>query len=171
MRKGTKLIASPLSSCSTYRMWHRWNPLTTSFKDTNRFCFTARIMGLINTFTQRLTSFHRRCARCIRCGPAYSTERPKQTRRRMELSTDTVLETAGLRPIEENIRRRRDTALCFASERYAIYTGNVWHPFLFPLACTGMHGTLFPYSKYPYTGLCICTVPVQIILYNIVVYK
>jgi hypothetical protein len=44
--------------------------------------------------------------------------------------TDTVLETAGLRPIEENIRRRRDTALCFASERYAIYTGNVWHPFL-----------------------------------------
>jgi hypothetical protein len=32
--------------------------------------------------------------------------------------------------------------------------------------------TLFPYSKYPYTGLCICTVPVQIILYgNIVVYK
>jgi hypothetical protein len=43
----------------------------------------------------------------------------------------------------------------------------------FPLACTGMHGTpLFPYSKYPYTGLCICTVPVQIILcINIVVYK
>jgi hypothetical protein len=64
--------------------------------------------------------------------------------------TDTVLETAGLRPIEENIRRRRDTALCFASERYAIYTGNV----CILLACTGMHGThSSPYSKYPYTGL------------------
>jgi hypothetical protein len=52
--------------------------------------------------------------------------------------TDTVLETAGLRPIEENIRRRRDTALCFASERYAIYTGNVWHPF-----------SLYRYAWYP----------------------
>ncbi len=44
--------------------------------------------------------------------------------------TDTVLEAAGLRQIKENIRRRRDNALCFASERYAIHTGNVWHPFL-----------------------------------------
>jgi hypothetical protein len=103
-------------------------PLTTSFKDTNRFCFTARIMGLINTFTG-LAFID--VAHDAYAGPAYSTERPNKPEGEWNYPpTDTVLETAGLRPIEENIRRRRDTALCFASERYAIYTGNVWHPFL-----------------------------------------
>jgi hypothetical protein len=78
--------------------------------------------------------------------------------------TDTVLETAGLRPIEENIRRRRDTALCFASERYAIYRQCLAS---FPLACTGVW---YPLSSLTVSILtlvyvCICTVPVQIILY------
>jgi hypothetical protein len=42
---------------------------------------------------------------------------------------DTILDAAGLRPIQEYIRRRRETVFRFASERY-LYTGNVWHPFL-----------------------------------------
>jgi hypothetical protein len=60
-------------------------------------------MALINTFIQRLTSFHRRCARYaagqrIRQN-AQTTQKkngPYPPRRRMDLSTDhTVLEAAG----------------------------------------------------------------------------
>jgi hypothetical protein len=106
------------------------DPLTTSFKDTNRFCFTAPNHGsypIPYTETDKLS---------LTLRDAYAAGqhiRPNDPNKPEEWNyppTDTVLETAGLRPIEENIRRRRDTALCFASERYAIYTGNVWHPFL-----------------------------------------
>jgi hypothetical protein len=64
------------------------DPLTTSFKDTNRFCFTAPNHGSYPIPLHRADKLFFFDARCIRCGPAYSTERPKQTRRRMELSTN-----------------------------------------------------------------------------------
>jgi hypothetical protein len=106
------------------------DPLTTSFKDTNRFCFTAPNHGSY-PIPQRLTSFHFDVAHDAYAAGHIRPNDPNKPEGEWNYPpTDTVLETAGLRPIEENIRRRRDTALCFASERYAIYTGNVWHPFL-----------------------------------------
>jgi hypothetical protein len=89
-------------------------------------------MGLIQPFTEtdKLSFLTLRTMHTL-CGQHIRPNDPNKPEGEWNYPpTDTVLETAGLRPIEENIRRRRDTALCFASERYAIYTGNVWHPFL-----------------------------------------
>jgi hypothetical protein len=138
--QGNQTNRSPLSSCS-YSTVAPVDLLTTSFKDTNRFCFTAPNHGSYPIpFTQRLTSFHRRCARCIRCGQHIRPNDPNKPEGEWNYPpTDTVLETAGLRPIEEKHRRRRDTALCFASERYAIYR-----------QCLHPSFSFFPFSLYRY---------------------
>jgi hypothetical protein len=190
MRKGTKLMQS---SVVLFYLPHgsTGGTVDNQFKDTNRFCRPG-IMGPSNTFTQRLTSY-RRCARCIRCGPAYSTERPKQTRSEMELSsifdrtTQTNQKENGIihQPIlfskQRDYGQLRKTFDADATlHSVSLPNDTPYIPAMFAssfqllsfIACTGMHGTHSLPSKYPYTGLCICTVPVQIILYgNIVVYK
>jgi hypothetical protein len=76
-------------------------------------------MGLIQYLTQRLTSFHffDVAHDAYAAGQHIRPNDPNKPEGEWNYPpTDTVLETAGLRPIEENIRRRRDTALCFASD-------------------------------------------------------
>jgi hypothetical protein len=88
-----------------------------------------------NTFIQRLTSFHRRCARYA---AGHSTERPKQPRRRMDLSTDRYCSWSSgtsLRPIQEDIWGRRDgTCTPFRFRTIDVYRQCLAS---FPLACTG----------------------------------
>jgi hypothetical protein len=166
MRKGTKLIAVlcrlvlPHGSTGTDRSMREPNrgypqpkpwasipsrlrasadPLTTSFKDTIGSALRLRIMGLIQP-TQRLTSFHFDVAHDAYGRHIRPNDPNKPEGEWNYPPTDTVLETAGLRPIEENIRRRRDTALfrfrtihiyrqCLASSlclyRYAWYLSSL----------------------------------------------
>jgi hypothetical protein len=77
------------------------DPLTTSFKDTNRFCFTAPNHGSYPIPLHRADIFFDVAHDAYAAGQHI---RPNDPNKRGEWNyppTDTVLETAGLRPIEE----------------------------------------------------------------------
>jgi hypothetical protein len=91
-------------------------------------------MALIHTFIQRLTLSS--TLRTIRCGPAHSTERPKQPRRRMDHPpTDTVLEAAGL--VYDQFRKTSEADATVYVYLFRFRTIDVYRQCLHPLACTG----------------------------------
>jgi hypothetical protein len=108
------------------------DPLTTSFKDTNRFCFTAPNHGsypIPYTETDKL-SFFDVAHDAYAAGQHIRPNDPNKPEGEWNYPpTDTVLETAGLRQLRKTFDADA-TLHSVSSERYAIYTGNVWHPFL-----------------------------------------
>jgi hypothetical protein len=91
--------------------------------------YGAESWVLSKTVESKLKGFHRRCARYI-TGQHIRPNDPDDLDGEWTYPpTATVLEAAGLWPIQEYIRRRRDTVLRFASQRF-IYTDNAKNPLL-----------------------------------------
>jgi hypothetical protein len=127
-------------------------------------------MGII------LISFHRHCARYSAGQHIQPNDSNNPQGEWTYPPTDTFIDAAGLRPIQESIRRRRESILHFASERY-MNTGNVWHPFLY-LVPAWMVPTLFPYRILTLVYVCThdtvhtySTVISQCNVYRIVPYR
>jgi hypothetical protein len=80
--------------------------------------YGAESCVLSKTVESKLKGFHRRCARYI-TGQHIRPNDPDDLDGEWSYPpTATVLEAAGLWPIQEYIRRRRDTVLRFASQRF-----------------------------------------------------
>jgi hypothetical protein len=128
------------------------DPLTTSFKDTNRF-FTAPNHGsyqYLYTETDKL-SFFLTLRDAYAAGQHIRPNDPNKPEGEWNYPpTDTVLETAGLRWGKHSTPTRH--TLCFASDDTPYIPAMFGIPFSFSLRRYAWC-PLFPYSKYPYTGL------------------
>jgi hypothetical protein len=80
--------------------------------------YGAESRVLSKTMKSKLKGFHRRCARYITGKHIRPNDRDDPDGEWTYPQTATVLEAAGLRPIQEYIQRRRDTAFRFASQRF-----------------------------------------------------
>jgi hypothetical protein len=106
------------------------DPLTTSFKDTNRFCGSESWV-LSNTFTQtdKLSFLTLRTMHTLR---ASIFDRTTQTNQKENGIIHQPILFSKQRDYGQ-LRKTFDadaTLHSVSPERYAIYTGNVWHPFL-----------------------------------------
>jgi hypothetical protein len=101
------------------------------FKDTNRFCFYgSESWVLSNTFTQRLTSFHFLTLRTMHTLRASIFDRTTQTNQKENGIIHQPILFSKQRDYVIGKTFDADATLHSVSLRYAIYTGNVWHPFL-----------------------------------------
>jgi hypothetical protein len=117
------------------------DPLTTSFKDTNRFCFTAPNHGsyqYLYTETDKL-SFFLTLRDAYAAGQHIRPNDPNKTRRNGIIHQPILFSKQRDYGNGENIRRRRDIHSVSLRTIRHIYRQCLAS---FPLACTGMRASL-----------------------------